>query len=76
LAELETGGALPSGAPASLRGRSRDGRPQLDLFAGSVVQPTPAHPALETLRNVDVDRLTPLDALQLVASLKRMTIES
>jgi DNA mismatch repair protein MutS len=76
LAELETGGALPSGAPASLRARSRDGRPQLDLFDGSVPQPTPPHPALETLRNVDVDRLTPLDALQLVASLKRMTIAS
>ena len=32
------------------------------------------HPALETLRAVDVDRLTPLDALQLVASLKRLVI--
>jgi hypothetical protein len=34
------------------------------------------NPALETLRAVDVDRLTPLEALQLVASLKRMATES
>ncbi len=45
-------------------------RPQLDLFAPSPSQP-PEHPALATLRSVDVDRLTPLDALQLIASLKK-----
>jgi DNA mismatch repair protein MutS len=45
-------------------------RPQLDLFAPSSSQP-PEHPALATLRSVDVDRLTPLDALQLIASLKK-----
>ena len=45
-------------------------RPQLDLFAPT--SSTPAeHPALATLRSVDVDRLTPLDALQLIASLKK-----
>jgi hypothetical protein len=30
------------------------------------------NPALETLRAVDIDRLTPLEALQLIASLKEM----
>ncbi|HEY2365347.1 MAG TPA: DNA mismatch repair protein MutS, partial [Polyangiaceae bacterium] len=45
-------------------------RPQLDLFAPSPSTP-PEHPALATLRSVDVDRLTPLDALQLIASLKK-----
>ena len=33
-AELERGAALPSGAPSSLRARSRAGRSQLDLFDG------------------------------------------
>jgi DNA mismatch repair protein MutS len=76
LGELERGAALPSGAPSSLRARSRAGRSQLDLFdAGPAAAPAPPNPALETLRAVDVDRLTPLEALQLVASLKRMASE-
>ncbi len=77
LAELERGAALPSGAPSSLRARSGAGRAQLDLFdGGGAAARSEPHPALETLRAVDVDRLTPLDALQLVASLKRMATES
>jgi DNA mismatch repair protein MutS len=77
LGELERGAALPSGGPSSLRARSRAGKSQLDLFDGaSGAAPSPPSPALETLRAVDVDRLTPLEALQLVASLKRMASES
>jgi DNA mismatch repair protein MutS len=72
LDDLEKGAALPGGAHASLRGRTRAGRAQLDLFAGAAPTETPPeHAALQTLRNVDIDRLTPLEALQLVASLKR-----
>jgi DNA mismatch repair protein MutS len=72
LAELERGAALPSGTPSSLRGRSRE-RPQLDLFDALGGSPrSEPHPALDTLRAVDVDRLTPLDALQLVATLKKL----
>ena len=79
LGDLERGAALPSGAHASLRARSRAGRPQLDLFDGGGGQDGGAsapdkHPALETLRAVDVDRLTPLEALQLVATLKKMSV--
>ena len=73
LGELERGDALPSGAFASLR--SRASRPQLDLFAGpgpASVVTVEASPALEVLRAVDVDRLTPLEALQLLANLKKM----
>jgi DNA mismatch repair protein MutS len=71
LGELERGDALPSGAFASLRART--GRPQLDLFGGpGVAAPAEPHPALDTLRAVDVDRITPLEALQLLASLKKM----
>ncbi len=77
LGELERGAALPSGAPSSLRARTRAGRSQLDLFdGGAAPAPAPPHAALETLRAVDVDRLTPLEALQLIANLKRMANDS
>ena len=70
LTTLETGAALPSGRHATLRGRSRSGQAQLDLFAPPKAAPPEVSPAVETLRAVDVDRLTPLEALQLVAKLK------
>jgi DNA mismatch repair protein MutS len=85
LAELESGAALPGGSPSSLRARSRAGRPQLGLFETPEAPPgvdlaaaeprtsrPKKNPAVETLRAVDVDRLTPLEALQLVATLKKM----
>jgi DNA mismatch repair protein MutS len=76
LGDLERGAALPGGAHASLRGRNSAGRVQLGLFDGGGAAEanaeTEPNPALETLRAVDVDRLTPLEALQLVASLKAM----
>jgi hypothetical protein len=34
------------------------------------------HPVLETLRAVDVDRMTPLEALKLVSDLKKLTTPS
>jgi DNA mismatch repair protein MutS len=52
------------------RGRRKHGRSQLDLFGVPSSAPAP-HPVLETLRAADVDRLTPLEALQLLASLKK-----
>jgi DNA mismatch repair protein MutS len=68
LTELERG---PTAAHSPLR--ARDARPQLALFEADASRPRPPpHPALELLRAVDVDRLTPLEALQLVASLKKM----
>jgi DNA mismatch repair protein MutS len=72
LSDLERGAALPGGGASSLRARGRDGRSQLDLFGAAEAPKPEPHPALETLRAVDVDRLTPLEALQLVASLKTM----
>ena len=75
LEELERGAALPSGAPSSLRARTRAGRPQLGLFEAAPPVPVALSPALDTLRAVDIDRLTPLEALQLVASLQRMARE-
>ncbi|MEO6418046.1 MAG: DNA mismatch repair protein MutS [Polyangiaceae bacterium] len=74
LGDLERGAALPGGEHASLRGRKRSGRAQLDLFGGGGEAPEEVskHAALELLRAVDVDRLTPLEALTLVASLKKL----
>jgi DNA mismatch repair protein MutS len=71
LASLEAGAALPTGKPASLRGRSRAGTPQLDLFAPPA-KADPPSPVLETLRALDVNRLSPMEALQLVAKLKSL----
>ncbi len=72
LATLEAGAALPGGKHASLRGRSKAGTTQLDLFAPPGKAVEASSPVLETLKAVEVDRLTPMEALQLVAKLKAM----
>ena len=69
LAGLEAGAALPTGKPASLRGRSKAGAPQLDLFVPAA-KAEPPSPVLETLRALDINRLSPMEALQLIAKLK------
>ena len=75
LSTLEAGAALPSGQPSTLRGRSRAGSPQLDLFAAArPVEDDGSKAAVDTLRAVDVDRLTPLDALALVAKLRALVV--
>jgi DNA mismatch repair protein MutS len=69
---LESIGALPGGARASLRSRDE----QLNLFGATPTLTEPApHPALLTLRSVDVNRLTPLEALQLVVQLQKLAGE-
>jgi len=75
LADLERGAALPSGRASSLRARSREGRPQLHLFEAPAPVEAQEHRAVATLRAVDVDRLTPLEALQLVSTLKKMATD-
>ncbi len=72
LSTLESGAALPSGKHATLRGRSRSGQAQLDLFAPPPKPGIDAQPVLSTLRAVDIERLAPLDALALVVKLKAM----
>ncbi len=76
LGELEGADrANVSNAAATGPRPKRRRRPQLGLFDGpdpsEPAAATPSHPALEALRALDVDRLTPLEALQLVASLKK-----
>ncbi len=59
-----------------LEGEGRDARrpgrsePQLSLFQKSEVDDPKQREVLETLRAVDVERMTPLDALSFVARLK------
>jgi DNA mismatch repair protein MutS len=68
LASLEKNAQLPGGGQARVGAKVE--RPQLDLFGGAA---PPEHPALGLLRAVDVDRLTPLEALQLIDKLKKMS---
>jgi DNA mismatch repair protein MutS len=70
LSQLESDGALPSGASATMRGRSA-ASPQLEIFAAS---PSPKlESAVEaTLEAMDIDRMTPIDALVALALLKQL----
>jgi DNA mismatch repair protein MutS len=68
---LERAATLPSGKPAQARGKKA---PQLDLFGGgapSAAPPQPS-PALDMLRALDVDRMTPIEALTTIAKLKEL----
>jgi DNA mismatch repair protein MutS len=66
LAELEQDELRRGGRP-SLSGTPVAEQQQLGLFQ-AVVEP---HPILEELRRIEVERLTPLEALNLLARLKR-----
>jgi DNA mismatch repair protein MutS len=70
LAELESGAALPSGAPASMRPRGRGSDAQLDMFAAAPSVALAPSEVEATLRELDIDRLTPLDALVALHRLK------
>ncbi len=75
LDDLEKGAPLPGGTHATMRGRNKKGRTQLDLFGGEPAAPEMSATTAEALgmiKSIDVDRLTPLEALQLVASLKKL----
>jgi DNA mismatch repair protein MutS len=58
---------LSRGGRPSLSGAGPDTRQQLGLFQS----PAAEHPVLARLRSVDVDHLTPMQALSLLADLKR-----
>lgn len=61
-------------APVSLeptRG-ARKVPPQLSLFEAPPAPPAADHPALRTLRAVEPDRMTPLEALSMIATLKKL----
>jgi DNA mismatch repair protein MutS len=46
--------------------------PQLSLFEAPAAAPAADHPALRTLRAVEPDRMTPLEALSMIATLKKL----
>ncbi len=71
LAELESGPQTAAPTPAASKRSAKAPTPQLDLFAAPAVS-TGQRSALDTLGAVDVDRLPPLDALQLVARLREL----
>jgi DNA mismatch repair protein MutS len=58
---------LARGGRPSLSGQPAANQRQLSLFQ----PPAGPHPVVERLKTIDVERLTPLEALNLVASLKR-----
>jgi DNA mismatch repair protein MutS len=64
---LETGNTSPASPLPAKRARKA---PQLDLFSAPDPSAGNDREVLDTLRSVDVERLTPLDALSLVARLK------
>jgi DNA mismatch repair protein MutS len=57
--------------PSPARPRRTAPKPQLDLFK-SVAATATTHPVLDTVRAVDLERLTPLDAFALVVALKKI----
>ncbi len=68
-------GLLEKGtSPAGEGGRPRRRGPQLDLFGGGApaqpADPQGGSPAIEMLRALDLDRMTPLEALTTLAKLK------
>ncbi len=75
LDDLERSASLPTGNATRAHGRKRDA--QLGLFGGAAAQPAPppASPALDMLRAIDVDRITPLEALTTLAKLKDLAGE-
>jgi DNA mismatch repair protein MutS len=70
LDQFEQGGGRSS-RPSPAHARPADPKPQLELFHVAASGPT-NHPALDTLRAIDLERVTPLDAFALVVTLKKM----
>ncbi|MDH5494055.1 MAG: DNA mismatch repair protein MutS, partial [Myxococcales bacterium] len=69
LGDLEQGAPLPSGAPARMRRIDAAGRAQLELFAAA----EPRASAVEaTLGEMDLEHVTPMEALMALARLKGM----
>jgi DNA mismatch repair protein MutS len=73
LADLERGSFAAAGGPRRPRTPAvAEPAPQLDLFGVPAALDPKSREALDLLRAVDVDRLTPLEALQLVDKLRKL----
>ena len=71
LGDLEQGAALPSGAHARMRPVDAAGKAQLELFSAPPPEPKPSK-VDKTLAELDVNAMTPVDALLALARLKKM----
>jgi DNA mismatch repair protein MutS len=71
LKALEHGEALPSGTPSRMRPVDAEGRAQLDLFVPAAEAHAPSE-VETTLRELDVERMTPVEALVALSRLKDM----
>jgi DNA mismatch repair protein MutS len=81
LEDLERSASLPTGGTSRPSARRRDG--QLGLFGdergrapGPEVAREPSSPALDMLRALDVERITPIEALTTLAKLKKLAGEA
>ena len=74
LGDLERGAMLPSGGPSRMRPVDAEGKAQLSLFGapGAVVAERGPSEVERTLAELDVERMTPLDALVALARLRGM----
>lgn len=72
LGDLERGAALPSGEHARMRPVDAKGRAQLELFSALPPPPAPESVVEKTLRELDVERMTPVEALVALARLRAM----
>jgi DNA mismatch repair protein MutS len=68
LATLESGGAAPAGPKSRAKAANQD---QLQLFGARSVETRGHAELIETIRAIDLDRLTGLEALQFLARLKQ-----
>jgi DNA mismatch repair protein MutS len=75
LRELEQGAPLPSGSPARMRGVDAQGKAQLELFGPSTGQDRGPSEVERTLQELDVQHLTPVQALVTLERLKQMAGE-
>jgi DNA mismatch repair protein MutS len=71
LRNLEGGELDAQGRPRLAGGGAGPAEPQLGLFAPAPARPPGESRALEALRELDPDRTTPLEALELLARLRR-----
>jgi DNA mismatch repair protein MutS len=72
LHDLEQGAALPSGGHARMRPLDEAGKAQLPLFVPATEAARGPSEAERTLAELDVERMTPLDALVALARLKAL----
>jgi DNA mismatch repair protein MutS len=72
LSSLEGGAAATPDKPSSGRTRAQRDRLQLDLFAQAAPVDAAAAEAIAMVRALEIDRLTPLEALTLLAKLQTM----